>query len=798
MAISAADLNALYETYLGRPADTAGIQGYQSSGKSIDEIAADLAWVAATSPEQSLSANAQYYEAPSESQLGLIQSLGGGTPTFQNPDTFQAPADSPGMLRTQQQVAQTGGTSTGPVDAINNTTVNKLADQLKAQYDALNQNAGYTYGGKQSDLDKMFRAQAAKLAVNGINDLSDVGEADGKLINKVTGDVIKKVNLKGESWQNDGSTAFEFKEDIQLEDRGSFQRWGKDLSVDGQADYGINFVDGQAVMVPIWKDTATDVGPLATIAAVGLSLAFPGAGAAIGSTLAPTASAAVQAAVGSAALAGVSTGVITGDMDKALIAAALAGGGSYLNASGTLGEAFDSLGLGDFKDTVGIQGGVPTAGGGATGMLAEDAAFIAADAAQLAQQGLSPEQISQTLLSTGANPDIARLAANLATTGSDATSIANTLSGMGGGVSGGLFSATPADLAAAGITTGGTSVPALTSAQIAQLASGTVAGNTLTEQLANLGITGGGAATAGGLLNNAAKTAATQTLAEQARGLLTNVAGAGIDYAALQQIGKEATALGREAEARATAAGAAANVPFTPYTVTSGAGSTAFGVDPVTGRPTATVTAAQPYADLRTQALTTAGTTLGAINPAAAAESLFQRSEALAAPARERETEQLLSTLGARGLLGVSRNLPTVGGTTAGVNPYLESLLSAQRSAQAQTALQAQQFGTQEAQRQAALAQGLISTGQGIDTAAMGTLTQGANLGSLATAADQTSAGRLLEATLAGQRLRLPYETIGLDARQRGILGIRDVAKGGVASALDSELAKSLFSEIFK
>ena len=146
----------------------------------------------------------------------------------------------------------------------------------------------------------------------------------------------------------------------------------------------------------------------------------------------------------------------------------------------------------------------------------------------------------------------------------------------------------------------------------------------------------------------------------------------------------------------------------------------------------------------------------------------------------------------------MSRNLPTVGGTTAGVNPYLESLLSSQRTAQAQTALQAQQFGTQEAQRQAALAQGLISTGQGIDTAAMGTLTQGANLGSLATAADQTSAGRLLEATLAGQRLRLPYETIGLDARQRGILGIRDVAKGGVASALDSELAKSLFSEIFK
>ena len=798
MAVTAEQLNQLYETYLGRPADTAGIQGYQGSGKSLDEIAADLAWVAATSPEQSLAANAQYYEAPSQSQAQYIQSLGGGAFTYQNPDTFQAPAGSPGMMQQQQQ-QQSGGTSTGPVDAINNTTVNKLADQLKAQYDALNQNAGYTYGGKQSDLDKMFRAQAAKLAVNGINDLADVGESDGTLINKVTGDPIKKVNLKGESWQNDGSKAFEFKEDIQLEDRGSFQRWGKDVSVDGQADYGINFVDGQAVMVPIWKDTKTDVGPLATIAAVGLSLAFPGAGAAIGSYLAPTASAAVQAAVGSAALAGVSTGAITGDMDKALIAAALAGGGSYLNASGTLGEAFDSLGLGDFKDTFGIQGGVPTAN---AGLLADDAAFIAENAKLLSETGIPSSQIAQTLIGEGINPDIARLASNLAAAGTDSVSIANTLSGMGGGISGGLFSATPADLAAAGITTSGSSVPALTGDQIAQLASGSVAGNTLAEQLANLGITGGGAAAAGGLLDKAAADAAKSTLAEQAKGLLsgstlTNLLGAGIDYAALQQIGKEATALGREAEARATAAGAAANVPFTPYTVTSGAGSTAFGVDPITGRPTATVTPSAEYGALRTQALGAAGTALGAINPANAAQSLFSRAEALAGPARERETEQLLSSLGARGLLGVSRNLPTVGGTTAGVNPYLESLLSAQRTAQATAALEAEKFGTTEAQRQAALANALIGTGRDIDTEAARTLGLGQSLGETALSAEQVNARNLLDATLKGQALRLPYDQQALLAEIDAILGVRDFAKSGASRAIESDAVRGIIKEIF-
>ena len=466
-----------------------------------------------------------------------------------------AQASSGGMM-TPPKVS--GGTSTGPVDAINNTTVNKLADQLKAQYDALNQNAGYTYGGKQSDLDKMFRAQAAKLAVNGINDLADVGESDGTLINKVTGDPIKKVNLKGETWQNDGSKAFEFKEDIQLEDRGSFQRWGKDVSVDGQADYGINFVDGQAVMVPIWKDTATDTGPLAAIAAVGLTLAFPQLAGQVGSFLASGASPAVQAAVGSAALAGVSTGVITGDMDKALIAAALAGGGSYLNASGTLGEAFDSLGLGDFKDTFGIQGGVPTgAGGGAAGALA-DAEFIAADAAQLAQQGLSTAQIQQTLLASGVDPVIAASAANLASSGAGYSDILQDIQGFGADA-GGLFTATPSDMTAfGGITSTNTGGLGLTPEQLGAIQRGEIPGGTFAEMADAAKFIIPGGAAAGGLLDKAASDAAKSTLAEQAKGLLsgstiTDLLGAGIDYAALQQIGKEATALGREAEAMARA-----------------------------------------------------------------------------------------------------------------------------------------------------------------------------------------------------------------------------------------------------
>ena len=718
-------------------------------------------------------------------------------------------------------------TSTGPTKTINNATVDKLAGQLRAQYDAINQNAGYEYGGKKSDLDNMFRAQAAKLAVNGINDLSDVGERDGMLINKATGDVMKKVNLKGNDWKNDGSTAFEFKEDIQLEDRGSFQRWGKDVSVDGQADYGINFVDGQAVMVPIWKDTKTDTGPLAAIAAVGLSLAFPGAGAAVGAYLAPTASAAVQAAIGSAALSGVTTGAITGDLDKALIAAALAGGGSYLSASGSLGEAFDSLGLTEYKDTFGISGGLETTAQAATqdaiqlagqglsegqigqileqqyglsasqalniGKNAFDVAFAAQDALNLAAATSDPNAIAQNLIATGVDPIVANSMANAAVTGGNLSSIVADASSFV--PTQGLFSATPTDMADfAGITTGGSGI-SLTPEQLSAIQRGEIPGNTFAEMVDNAKFIIPGTAAAGGMLDGVtdkAKEVISDLAGGSATDLVTGLLSSGIDYATAEKIAKEASALGRSAEATAIAAGRAANVPFTPYTVTTGAGSTAFGTG-AGGQPTATVTVSPEYEALRQQALGQAGATLGAINPAQAAESLFQRSEALAAPARQRETEQLLSSLGARGLLGVSRNLPTVGGTTAGVNPYLESLLSAQRTAQANTALQAQQFGTQEAQRQAALANALIGTGQTIDTRALETLTQGQSLGTTALGAEQVNARNLLQATLGGQALRQPYENLGLMTRAGALTGGADLLKQGV----NSQFTQSLFKEIF-
>jgi hypothetical protein len=54
----------------------------------MEQISADLAYQALYAPELGLAQNAQYYEAPSQAQLGYIQSLGGGTPTAEREDTF--------------------------------------------------------------------------------------------------------------------------------------------------------------------------------------------------------------------------------------------------------------------------------------------------------------------------------------------------------------------------------------------------------------------------------------------------------------------------------------------------------------------------------------------------------------------------------------------------------------------------------------------------------------------------------------------------------------------------------------
>jgi len=309
--------------------------------------------------------------------------------------------------------------STGPVDALNYDIIDRLANQLKNQYNNIKGASGYKYK-YESELDAIFKAQAAKLAANGINDISDVGykeveqsdfiknafkegdkyfqhvedqntgtteiqeidpnkiknineievnsyDQDGNpikvkrfeietfaepkrfLINKATGDVIKKVGLKG-AWKGEDPTAFSFGKDVEIQQRNGFSRWGFDTSVKGMADYGVEFVDGNAYFIPVWKDTKTDLTPLVMMASIALMAA--GVPAQIGQALAPTATAATgaaataaaattatatQLAIGNAVVGGAMSAITGQDVVKG---AALGGISGY--AAGTITPAFNT------------------------------------------------------------------------------------------------------------------------------------------------------------------------------------------------------------------------------------------------------------------------------------------------------------------------------------------------------------------------------------------------------------------------------------------------------------------------
>lgn len=245
----------------------------------------------------------------------------------------------------------------------------------------------------------------------------------------------------------------------------------------------------------------------------------------------------------------------------------------------------------------------------------------------------------------------------------------------------------------------------------------------------------------------------------------------------LSNLADEQRQLGAQTAARAEQLGAAAAVPFTPYTVTTGLGTS-------TVSPTgATAQLAAPYQAISEQTAQQAQQAFGAINPAQASQTLYGQLEALQAPGRQIEQNRLLGTLGQKGLLGFGQNLPTVGGQVQAVNPYVQSLLTAQETARGQNALAAQQYGTSEAQRQAALGSSLLGVGTGLEAQAAQRLGQAGTLGIGLTQLGQTDAGRALGAGLSGLEFQTKMNLNAADieaARQRALASAASNTVGSV------------------
>ena len=268
---------------------------------------------------------------------------------------------------------------------------------------------------------------------------------------------------------------------------------------------------------------------------------------------------------------------------------------------------------------------------------------------------------------------------------------------------------------------------------------------------------------------------------------LKDLMNAGIDFATASKIASDLEAQAGRIQQQATATGQAAQAQFTPYTVTTGMGTTTL------GPAGATMAATPAYQQLQQTALQQAQAAAGAINPAQAAQTLFQQAEALAAPGRAREQEALLGGLRQRGLLGFGQNLPTVGGGVRTVNPLFESLISGQETARAQLALQAQQQGTAEALRQQQLSAGLQAQAQNVDVQQLNQLlrAQGLSQDQINLALRNAEARRL--ASLAGLQYSVPLLSSAANVRAGQVSNLGTQAQN-LAGTIFSSTVPSLFA----
>jgi len=202
---------------------------------------------------------------------------------------------------------------------LNYQTVDFLADQLRQQYEQQVATGldPYPY---QEQLPKFFRAQAAKLAANNVRSIYDVQQQDGNIINTATNEPIKDVVLRP-SWETDPE-AYKFRDTVELEERGGgkYTRWGKDLSVTGQGDYGLTFVDNKPVFTPYWKDTQNFSVEDAVKTAIAAAAIYYGGSYLLGGETA--------AAAGTAGTAGTGTAISGAGLTSAEMAA-LKGAGAY-------------------------------------------------------------------------------------------------------------------------------------------------------------------------------------------------------------------------------------------------------------------------------------------------------------------------------------------------------------------------------------------------------------------------------------------------------------------------------------
>lgn len=499
--------------------------------------------------------------------------------------------------------------------------------------------------------------------------------------------------------------------------------------------------------------------------------------------------------------------------DREQITKALALTAAIVFGGPLLGEA---LGAGAGATGATGAGAVGTGTGALTGtglLGASEAAFVAADAAQLAAQGLSTSQITSTLAATGIPTTTASTLAQAATaafgeaiaSGVPANIAAMSAEVAAGNAAAGLSvtdavaagkavgtgaAATGAAGAAGNIIGGGGAITAGTTGALtgANALAGTVAGSTA------------GTTLSGSTIANAATTAATALLGGGDNNLLGNIVGSGVNLAMVQDAANKLRQQGQISQEQynnlskqlqtqytnlglfgqkglenvgKTAAGMVGN--FTPYGVTNQLFGTR--VNPETGAVETTLTNVGgalyiPFAKVAAQSAQAAEMT----NVDQLAKDYYTKIAALSAPEIERQRLATEERLRAQGRLGVS------GSAFGGSSPEL--------LAQEQ-AIARQQLERELQSRQAALGERGTLIGQGNAAYSpisnlLGMQAQQQQLsGQLGQMAQQ---GRIAAAQLYAQPAAQGY-TSALNVGAQGLGQMAQTERTGIASNLASQQA---------
>lgn len=523
---------------------------------------------------------------------------------------------------------------------------------------------------------------------------------------------------------------------------------------------------------------------IAPFAGLALSIAFPGAGAAIGS------------------LAGLS-GTAASIAGNAVIGGALsaAGGGNPWTgaALGAVGGALSSANWGEIGDTLsttfaditGIDAAKIKSALSSVSQPGSNAAFAAEDALTMAQNGLGTAAIQQNLVASGMDSLTAATLANNAvlpgaTTQSLLSGIANqpiytNVAGLLSGgnsfattqqvfdnlVAGGLSPAEAAQLintAGGGLNLGTVGVDE--AGKLIQTAAGT-AGNLLT------GATGAaGGAAAGGAASEITKAvagAAGTAAGQIGAGILTGAAGVGGAMA-------DRAALERYAQQLRTAANQyTPQMQFQPVGVTTRFGRTTTPTYDAQGRllsvgisPTADIAAQQNRAlALSQQALPET------TNIQQATQDYYNQLQALQRPTDELTLAQLQNRLQATGRGGLAFGATSgAGGSNAllATNPELAAYYNALAQRQAQQSLTAQDVAQQRLSQQIATSGTLFGQARDIEAMIQQPLQLSSQFGQQATAGSTNVARSQLEANALAARLQ-----------SQGALGVNQAVTGAAA-----------------